>query len=123
MCTRSEGTGWLPREGLEEWATPATNTPRGSGEGPLAPESPHSAARDSALGPPPATGVFQDQQVKGDNREAAGREQGGSRVLVSVNSCVQKAEEQPGVPAVAVFLVWVVFILPHSASLCFTMTQ
>lgn len=58
-------------KGPEERATPATNTPRGCGEGPPGPDSPHPAARDSALGPPPATGVFLDQQVKGDNREAA----------------------------------------------------
>lgn len=73
------GNGLAAPGKAEEWATPATNTPCGSGEGPLAPESPHSAARDSALGPPPATGVFQDQKVKGDNREAAWGEQGGSR--------------------------------------------
>lgn len=63
--------------GPEEWATPATNTPRGSGD--------HSAARDSALGPPPAAGVFLDpqpQQVEGDNREAAWEGRAGGRALV-----------------------------------------
>lgn len=89
MCTRSEGMGWLPRKGPEGWATLATNTPRGSGEGPPGPDSPHPAAPGSALGPPPATGVFLDQQVRGDNREAAWEGAGpGARVPVSVNSRV-----------------------------------
>lgn len=89
MGTRSEGTGWLPRKGPEGWATPSTNTPCGSGEGPPGPDSPHPAARGSALGPPPATGVFLDQQARGDNREAASGGAGpGALAPVSVNSRV-----------------------------------